>query len=108
MPGAVALFASLVFLACDQATDPDPLFFALTVSVSGQGMVHSTPQGILCGSDCAENYVAQSTVTLAAIPAAGWHLAEWAGACADTSPAISCTVPITEDQHASAVFEEES
>jgi YD repeat-containing protein len=54
---------------------------ALTVSKdgSGTGTVTSSPTGIDCGSDCAENYDVNAQVTLTATPDAGSSFSGWSG-----------------------------
>ncbi len=53
--------------------------FTLTLNKTGQGMVTSTPSGIDCGSDCTEDYDANTHVTLTPIPDAGSSFAGWSG-----------------------------
>ncbi|MBI2487103.1 MAG: beta-propeller fold lactonase family protein [Deltaproteobacteria bacterium] len=55
--------------------------FTLTVNKvgTGTGTVTCSPTGINCGSDCTENYVANTPVTLTAIPAAGSKFIAWTG-----------------------------
>ena len=47
----------------------------------GQGLVESSPDGIRCGSDCREAFVAGSRVWLTATPAAGSQLVGWSVGC---------------------------
>ncbi len=57
--------------------------FALSVAVSGQGEVASTPVGIAaCTDACAADFVEATPVQLSATPASGWHFVEWGGDCA--------------------------
>ncbi len=69
--------------------------YALTVGKAGAGTgtVSSSPAGISCGADCAENYASGTSVTLTATPAAGSTFAGWAGACSGTS--TTCTVSMS-------------
>ena len=53
--------------------------FTLTLNKTGQGTVTSTPSGIDCGSDCTEDYDANTHVTLTPIPDAGSSFAGWSG-----------------------------
>jgi len=55
--------------------------FTLTVNKvgTGTGTVTSSPTGINCGSDCTENYDANTSVTLTATPAAGSKFVAWTG-----------------------------
>lgn len=76
---------------------PTTTTYALTVSKSGSGTVTSSPAGINCGTDCAENYNSGTVVNLTATPAAGSTFAGWSGHsdCTDGSvtmtAARSCT-----------------
>ncbi len=73
----------------------------LSVSVSGNGSVASSPAGISCGSDCSEAYPASTSVTLTATPAAGQQFSGWGGACSGTG---TCTVGMTQARSVSAAF----
>jgi Divergent InlB B-repeat domain len=64
----------------------------LTVSLSGtgQGTVSSSPDGISCGTDCAETYSSSTVVTLSAIAESGSTFDGWSGGgCTGTG---TCTV----------------
>lgn len=77
---------------------------ALTVSKSGtgSGTVTSVPAGINCGTDCAENYVENTSVTLTAVPSGGSTFDGWTGAgCSGTG---SCTVTMSQAQAVTAAF----
>ncbi len=58
---------------------------SVTKTGTGSGSVTSTPPGIDCGADCAETYDHGTSVTLAALPAAGSVFRGWTGDgdCAD-------------------------
>lgn len=60
----------LFFCAHDDDEGGGPRF-TLTIQRigSGSGRVNSTPPGIDCGSDCTQNYVSGTVVTLIATPA---------------------------------------
>ncbi|MBI2381010.1 MAG: hypothetical protein HYV16_09675 [Gammaproteobacteria bacterium] len=78
--------------------------YKLTVSVSGLGQVSSSPAGISCGSDCVENYVSGTSVTLTASPAAGYRFSGWSGtgiSCPGTDP---CTLSMSAARTVSASF----
>jgi hypothetical protein len=73
----------------------------LTVWLSGQGTVSSTPPGLVCaGESCTGTF--EGPVTLEAHPAAGWTLAGWLG-CRHTS-ASACIVTVTSPTEVTAVF----
>ena len=67
---------------------------------NGSGTVVSTPSGIDCGGDCAENYLYGTVVTLTATATTGSSFTGWAGACAG---AAQCQVTTgsrqTSDRH---------
>lgn len=73
----------------------------LTVTRQGRGTVTSNPAGIICPSDCKENYPSGTPVTLTAAPANGWTFSEWKGACSGSS---ACVVPMTQKQSVKARF----
>jgi hypothetical protein len=75
----------------------------LTVMLAGTGSggVASSPSGINCGSDCSENYVAGTVVTLTATPAIGSIFAGWTGDC---NGAGSCMLTMNSAKNVTAVF----
>jgi Divergent InlB B-repeat domain len=81
---------------------PDPVTFAVTVSVSGSGKVTS-PSAIDCGTVCSTNVPTNTSITLTAAPAPGQVLQSWGGACASAS-GDSCAVTVTEATSVSAAF----
>lgn len=107
----LGLLASSVFAlaACggggggggDGSEPPSPRN-ALSVTVSGDGRVVSTPAGIDCGADCTESFAADTSVTLTATPAAGRVFSGWGGDCAGNAP--TCTVTMREARTVSAGF----
>ena len=75
---------------------------ALTVTRTGNGSVTSTPAGISCGSVCSATFAAQSSVALAATPAAGSVFTGWTGGgCSGTA---TCTVTMTAATTVGAAF----
>jgi hypothetical protein len=72
----------------------------LTVTVSGQGSVSSTPPGIACPTDCSEAYAGGTLVDLTATPAPGWVLSNWSGDCAGKT----CSLSIDQDHSVAATF----
>jgi hypothetical protein len=83
-------------------TATPPQTFSLSVNTSGNGAVTSSPSGIDCGTTCNASFTSGSQVTLNATPAIGYVFNGWIGACSGS--AVSCTVPMDEDQSVSAVF----
>ncbi|MGB2691825.1 MAG: hypothetical protein WBC96_04965, partial [Thermodesulfobacteriota bacterium] len=59
----------------------------LSVTVIGSGIVTSSPAGIDCGSDCTEDYVTGTSVTLTPTPNSGFMFDRWnlTGDCSDGS-----------------------
>jgi alpha-tubulin suppressor-like RCC1 family protein len=62
----------------DPPPGPDDTF-TLRVTLRGEGTVTSEPAGIVCGSDCSEDYASGTVVTLTATPAPGWRFRRWRG-----------------------------
>ena len=73
----------------------------LTVSISGSGSVASVPPGIACPSDCTEDYVHGTSVSLTPTPAAGWAFSAWSGDCTGSG---ACTVSMTANRGVTATF----
>jgi hypothetical protein len=78
----------------------------LSVQVTGPGTVTSTPVGINCGSDCSQNYVSGTTVTLTATPATGANFLGWSGGgCTGTgTTGRTCSIILKAATSVSAVF----
>jgi len=76
--------------------------FALTVNQQGSGTGTIIGNGINCGSDCSEEFMENTEVTLTAEPAAGSAFAGWTGACSDATP--SCPVIMNQTQTLTATF----
>ena len=75
--------------------------FALTTTVTGNGSVTSSPVGIACPTDCAENYTFGQVVTLTAAAGAGSTFQGWGGACAGAG---TCMVTIDAAKSVTASF----
>jgi alpha-tubulin suppressor-like RCC1 family protein len=77
----------------------------LTVSVTGAGRIVSAPAGIDCtagaASGCVASFADGTSVSLAALPAAGQLLAGWSGACGG---AATCQVTMTDVRSVQATF----
>jgi hypothetical protein len=73
----------------------------VTVDGTGAGTVTSAPAGINCGSDCSEQYVAGTQVTLTAGPSGSSTFTGWGGACSGTS---TCMVTVDSAVLVTATF----
>ena len=69
----------------------------------GSGLVVSTPPGIDCGLDCTESYVANTAISLTAIPDAGSVLVGWSGGCVGTG--LSCELTMDAAKSVTATFD---
>jgi hypothetical protein len=79
-----------------------PARFPLTVFISGEGEVTSTPAGLACStSECTHEFEGEVTLT-AAKAGAGYEFAGWIG-CKPTS-ATTCTVERAKTTEVTAVF----
>jgi photosystem II stability/assembly factor-like uncharacterized protein/N-acetylneuraminic acid mutarotase len=74
----------------------------VTKSGTGSGTVTSNPAGIICGTDCIEDYAKGTNVTLTASAAPGSLFTGWTGAC--TGTATTCSVAMTAAKSATATF----
>jgi hypothetical protein len=70
-------------------------------SGTGSGTVRSTPDGIACGTDCAEVWPAGQTLTLQAMPDDGSTFAGWTGDCTGTG---ACQVMVDGPKSVTATF----
>ncbi len=75
--------------------------YELTVSKTGTGQGSITGQGINCGSDCAENLNANTSVSLTATPSADSIFSGWSGACSGTG---TCQVTMNQAKNITATF----
>ncbi|TQV87083.1 InlB B-repeat-containing protein [Aliikangiella coralliicola] len=78
-----------------------PSDYTLSVSATAGGIVTSQPGGINCGSDCSENYVEDTIVTLTAIPAEGYAFSGWSGSCSGTA---TCQLTMGQNLQVAATF----
>lgn len=76
--------------------------YALSVSVTGNGIVTSNPAGIDCGADCTEDYPLDTMVTLTASPTLLNSFDGWTGACTGSSQ--TCVVTMNQAQSTTAAF----
>jgi hypothetical protein len=104
--------ASACSVTMDQARSVSASFqqvtletFTLTVNVSGNGSVASTPAGISCGSDCTETFDDGTSVLIIATPNTGFKLSSWSGACSGN---VDCNVTVDQDLSVTATFVEDN
>lgn len=90
----VMLTSAQSYLPFDSAPPPPPVKYTLSVTPTGngQGTVSSSPAGINCGTDCSEEYLANTTVTLTAVPATGNTFDGWSGACIGSARTCNVTM----------------
>ncbi|MGB0495849.1 MAG: InlB B-repeat-containing protein [Kangiellaceae bacterium] len=82
--------------------------FALTLDVSGNGVITSSPTGINCGNgatECNANFDQGDSVSLSQSSASGYVFSGWSGACSGDG---QCVVEMSQAQNVSANFIEES
>ncbi|WP_396624376.1 hypothetical protein [Luteitalea sp.] len=89
------------------APPPGPAGFMLSVTVrsraGAQGRVFSVPDGIACGTDCAETYEPGTRVLLFALGGRGTRFTGWTGACGSTWGPV-CVVTMNEARAVTATF----
>jgi uncharacterized repeat protein (TIGR02543 family) len=80
----------------------------LTVSRdgAGAGTVTSSPEGIDCGSDCDEDFIEGTAVTLSAVPQGGSEFVGWSGDCSGMDP--TCEVTMDAARNVTASFDGQS
>jgi uncharacterized repeat protein (TIGR02543 family) len=107
--GACSGTAATCTLTVDQAKTVTASFnrlpYRLTVrkAGSGSGTVTSNPTGITCGSDCTENYLSGTPVTLTATARSSDSMfTGWQGDCSGTSR--TCQVTLTQARTVTARF----
>ncbi len=78
--------------------------FQLNVTVLGNGSVNSSPAGISCPGDCAEEYTGSPVVTLSASPqSAAYAFTGWFGeGCSGTG---TCVITVDQARDVSATFD---
>lgn len=82
------------------------IYHDLTVSKSGtgNGTITSSPAGIDCGTDCAEEFLSGTTVTLTATASSGSYFAGWTGDCASCGTSPECQVIVNSAKTCIASF----
>jgi Divergent InlB B-repeat domain len=78
-----------------------PVNYTLSVSVSGNGTVTSSPPGISCPSVCTMNYASGTPAMLTATPTAGATFNGWGGACTGNG---SCLVTMNSLESVTTMF----
>ena len=78
-----------------------PINYTLSVSVSGNGTVTSSPSGVSCPSVCTMNYANGTPVMLTAAPSGGASFNGWGGACTGNG---SCLVTMNSLESVTAMF----
>jgi RHS repeat-associated protein len=78
---------------------------SLSVTIQGNGRVHSLPSGIDCGSDCTRTYAENQAIQLYATADSGWKFSEWQGQ-SGCSTLTTCAFNVNNDTTISAVFVE--
>ncbi len=79
-----------------------PQTLSVSKSGAGSGTITSSPAGINCGSDCAENYNYNTSVVLTASAVGGSTFTGWSGeGCSGTG---TCTVVMTQARNVTAAF----
>ena len=73
----------------------------LSITVPTGGRVLSMPAGVDCGSTCAADFEQGASVSLRAVPAAGYVFDGWSGSCSDPT---ACTVTMSAARTVSARF----
>jgi pimeloyl-ACP methyl ester carboxylesterase len=102
---SLVLLLTLFMYACSSGSDGTTAVFQLAVSIdgAGSGSVYSTPGGIDCGIDCAEDLQQNTVVVLTASPASGSTFAGWGGDCSGSE---DCTLTMDATRTVTANFEE--
>ncbi|MGD9853168.1 MAG: hypothetical protein AB7T38_18115, partial [Nitrospirales bacterium] len=74
----------------------------LSVSLTGNGNISSTPSGLICSSGtCSGTFTEGTSVTLVALPTSGYNFTGWGGVCSGTG---SCAVTLSSSKSVSATF----
>ncbi|MGE0472755.1 MAG: hypothetical protein AB7P17_03885, partial [Nitrospirales bacterium] len=80
----------------------EPTKMVLSVSLTGNGNISSTPSGLTCSSGtCSGAFTEGTSVTLVALPTSGYSFTGWGGVCSGTG---NCAVPLSSSKAVSAIF----
>lgn len=77
-------------------------YYLLEITPPTNGSISSDVGTISCDTDCSDNYIVNTAVTLTATPDTGYELANWSGVCTGSG---SCVVTMSEAQTVSATFQ---
>ena len=118
-PKIITVFATLspaiVSTDIDVVTNgiiPPPEIITVNASVTGNGAIVSSPEGLDCGSTCIADFATSlGTVALTATPSSGWEFSHWTGSCNGQSTPLAgggsrCTLATSADHTTAAVFTE--
>ncbi|MBU0991017.1 MAG: hypothetical protein KJ737_00870 [Proteobacteria bacterium] len=87
----------------DDTIDRTEYLLAISKTGSGAGIVISNPDGLDCGDDCSESFVAETVVTLSAAPDSGSTFKGWSGGgCSGTG---DCQISMDQEYAVIADFE---
>ncbi len=75
--------------------------YTMTVDPPSHGKILSDPPGIDCGSDCSEPFPVGTSVSLSAVPTAGYVFDHWTGDCSGSG---SCMLTMDGARHIGVVF----
>lgn len=92
----------LGLVACGGGSDLFATSHTLSVTVNGSGRVTSPAGGLDCANSCSVQVADNAVVTLTAVPATGFALQAWGGACSGS--AATCTLTIGAARSVTATF----
>ena len=96
----VTLNASQQVTAIFNAVQNNPI---LSVAISGNGSVSSSPGGISCPPTCSASFKSGTVVALTAVPATGSYFVGWTGGGCGGSNS-TCNLTLTANQQVTATF----
>jgi len=79
-----------------------PNTYRLLLDVTGQGNIVVAPAGNQCHRNCRFAVPSYAAETLRAVARPGWAFKRWSGSCTGTR--LTCSLPMTKDAGANAVF----
>lgn|GEM_PF-2276209 len=98
--------ASITATFDDITINECPNAYSLSVSTSGSGAgtIASSPQGILCGDRCIQEYKESTVVSLTATPNQGSVFAGWSGDCSSCGTNTACEITLDANKTCTAAF----